>query len=114
MLTGTLPLPNHVAPFLSRHPACRALCSIPGSTILLRYIRNSHQNDPWRTVFELLLFAFAVRTVFSSRTRTDQASKNFVKLSEKVRRVSHALAPPRSLLADGRATDVCSAWPSLL
>lgn len=58
---------------------------IPGSAVLVRYVKVSHQNDPWRTLLELALFAFAVRTVLSSRTRTDRSAKNFVQLTEKVR-----------------------------
>ena len=34
---------------------------IPGSAIVIRYIKNSHQNDPIRTLVELFLFIFAVR-----------------------------------------------------
>jgi hypothetical protein len=80
------PLADHSDPPVSR-PLCKSstVSSIPGSAIALRYIRTSHQNDAWRTLFEILLFAFAVRTVFSSRTRNDQTSTNFVKLTEKVR-----------------------------
>ncbi|CED82979.1 serine palmitoyltransferase [Phaffia rhodozyma] len=60
-----------------------AFTSIPGSAIIVRYVKNSHQNDPWRTLLELCLFAFAVRTVLSSRTRTDRSPKNFVELTDK-------------------------------
>lgn len=34
---------------------------IPGSAIVLRYIRSSYQNDPIRSAVELLLFLFAIR-----------------------------------------------------
>lgn len=34
---------------------------IPGSAIVLRYIRSSYQNDPIRSLFELFLVIFAVR-----------------------------------------------------
>lgn len=34
---------------------------IPGSAIVIRYIKTSHQNDPVRTLVELFLFIFAVR-----------------------------------------------------
>lgn len=34
---------------------------IPGSAILLRYIRSSYQDDPIRSLVELFLFIFAVR-----------------------------------------------------
>lgn len=35
--------------------------SIPGSAIIVRYIRSSYQNDPIRSLVELFLFIFAVR-----------------------------------------------------
>lgn len=34
---------------------------IPGSSIVVRYIRSSYQNDPIRSLFELFLLLFAVR-----------------------------------------------------
>lgn len=33
---------------------------IPGSSILIRYIRSSYQDDPVRSAVELFLFLFAV------------------------------------------------------
>lgn len=57
---------------------------IPGSPILTRYIKSSYQNDPWRSLLEVLLLAFAVRTILKGRTRGDGQSKNFIKFSEKV------------------------------
>ncbi|WWD20547.1 hypothetical protein CI109_105023 [Kwoniella shandongensis] len=56
---------------------------IPGSPILLRYIRSSYQNDPWRSALEVLLVAFALRTILMGRTRGEGEGKNFVKLTEK-------------------------------
>ncbi|KAL2359015.1 hypothetical protein RJZ56_008154, partial [Blastomyces dermatitidis] len=32
---------------------------VPGSAILLRYIKSSYQNDPVRSAVELFLFLFA-------------------------------------------------------
>lgn len=61
---------------------------IPGSPIVLRYIKSSYQNDPWRSLLEVLLVAFALRTVLKGRTRGDGQSKNFIKFSEKVRPVT--------------------------
>lgn len=55
---------------------------IPGSHVIARYVRSSHQNDPGRTLLELILAAFAIGTLLQSRTRAD--NKNLVKLSEKV------------------------------
>ena len=46
----------------------RAFHAIPGSAVVVRYIQSSHRNDPGRTLLELLLFIFALWTVFQSRT----------------------------------------------
>jgi serine palmitoyltransferase len=61
-----------------------ALTRIPGSPIVIRYIESSYQNDPWRSILEVLLVAFAVRTLLKGRTRGDASSKNWVKLREEV------------------------------
>lgn len=63
-----------------------AFYKIPGSHVVARYVKSSHQNDPGRTVLELILFLFAIRTLLQSRTRTDRSGSNFVKLTEEVRR----------------------------
>ena len=57
---------------------------IPGSAVVARYVKSSHQNDPGRTLLELILFLFAVFTLLQSRTRADRAAKNFVKYTEEV------------------------------
>jgi hypothetical protein len=57
---------------------------IPGSVVLLRYIKSSHQNDPGRTLLEVILIIFAVRTLLQSRTRADRSGSNFVQLTEAV------------------------------
>ncbi|KAF9001202.1 serine palmitoyltransferase [Cyathus striatus] len=56
---------------------------VPGSAVILRYVRSSHQNDPGRTLLELILFAFAIRTLLQSRTRADRNGKNFIQFSDK-------------------------------
>ncbi|THH26523.1 hypothetical protein EUX98_g7669 [Antrodiella citrinella] len=56
---------------------------IPGSHVIARYVRSSHQNDPGRTVLEIMLFIFAVRTLLQSRTRADHSGKHFIKFDEK-------------------------------
>jgi serine palmitoyltransferase len=60
------------------------LTRIPGSPIIIRYIESSYQNDPYRSLLEVLLVAFAVRTLLKGRTRGDASSKNWVKLREDV------------------------------
>lgn len=40
---------------------------VPGSAVLVRYIRASYQNDPFRSALELLLFLVAVRYLVGSK-----------------------------------------------
>ncbi|GAA5893609.1 serine C-palmitoyltransferase LCB1 [Sporobolomyces salmoneus] len=56
---------------------------IPGSAIVWRYLKASHQDDPLRTVLEILLVFFIVRTYLMARTKGESSGKNFVKFSEK-------------------------------
>ncbi len=58
---------------------------LPGSAIIERYVRSSHQNDPGRTLLELILVALVIRTLLQSRTRADRSAKNFIEFSDKVR-----------------------------
>ncbi|KAL1721764.1 pyridoxal phosphate-dependent transferase [Schizophyllum commune] len=59
-----------------------AFYKLPGSAIVERYVRSSHQNDPGRTLLEIILFIFAIRTVFQRRTRSS-SEKHFIEFSEK-------------------------------
>jgi len=61
----------------------RIFYKVPGSAVLARYVRSSHQNDPGRTVLELILIAFAVRTLMQSRSR-DKSQGQMIKFNEKV------------------------------
>ncbi|KAK0447120.1 serine palmitoyltransferase [Armillaria borealis] len=61
----------------------RAFYTLPGSGVIERYVRSSHQNDPGRTLLELVLVALVVRTLLQSRTRADRTGKNFIEFSEK-------------------------------
>ncbi|GAA5828824.1 hypothetical protein JCM11251_005887 [Rhodosporidiobolus azoricus] len=56
---------------------------VPGSAIVWRYLKASHRDDPLRTVLEVLLVFFIVRTYLMARTKGESSGKNFVKLSEK-------------------------------
>lgn len=53
---------------------------MPGSAIILRYIKSSYQNDPVRSAIELFLFLFAVRYMLSPSYSTQKK----VKLTEEV------------------------------
>lgn len=56
---------------------------LPGSPILLRYIKSSYQNDPVRSGIELFLCLFAVRYLLAPAYSTH--NKSYVPLSEEVR-----------------------------
>jgi hypothetical protein len=57
---------------------------VPGSAVIARYVKSSHQDDPGRTLLEVILFLFAIRTLLQSRTRADGSGKNFVQYTEQV------------------------------
>lgn len=57
--------------------------TIPGSAIVIRYIKSSYQNDPIRSVIELFLFLFAMRYLLSP-SYSVQKSKGFVEFNEDV------------------------------
>lgn len=87
-------IPAPLVPILASITAISNILSdifhrLPGSPILLRYIKSSYQNDPWRSLLEVLLVAFALRTVLKGRTRGDGQTRGFIKFSEKVLLHSH-------------------------
>ncbi|KAF2459575.1 pyridoxal phosphate-dependent transferase, partial [Lineolata rhizophorae] len=53
---------------------------VPGSAIVLRYIKSSYQNDPMRSVVELLLFLFALRYMLAPKYSTQKPDR--IKLTE--------------------------------
>ncbi|WFC98898.1 serine C-palmitoyltransferase [Malassezia yamatoensis] len=55
---------------------------IPGRDIIMRYIASSYQNDPVRSLLELLLLLFAIRTILQNRTSGGQSTSNFVNLAQ--------------------------------
>lgn len=54
--------------------------TIPGSSILLRYIKSSYQNDPIRSLLEALLLLFAIRYFLASKYSTSK--QNYVVLDD--------------------------------
>ncbi|KJA21307.1 hypothetical protein HYPSUDRAFT_203077 [Hypholoma sublateritium FD-334 SS-4] len=56
---------------------------LPGSAVIQRYVKSSHQNDPGRTLLELILIIFAIRTLLQSRTRADRNGSHFIKFTDK-------------------------------
>ncbi|KAE8450034.1 hypothetical protein EG329_007173 [Mollisiaceae sp. DMI_Dod_QoI] len=53
---------------------------VPGSAMLIRYIRSSYQDDPVRSAIELVLVIFFIRYLLSPSYSTKNG--NFVKLTE--------------------------------
>jgi serine palmitoyltransferase len=56
---------------------------LPGSSIVLRYIKSSYQNDPVRSAVELFLFLFAVRYLLAPSYSVPK-HKGFVEFTEDV------------------------------
>jgi hypothetical protein len=56
---------------------------VPGSAMLIRYVRSSYQNDPVRSAIELILVVFFVRYLLAPSYSTHR--QNFVTLTEEVR-----------------------------
>ena len=55
---------------------------LPGSSIFLRYIKSSYQNDPVRSGIELFLCLFAVRYLLAPAYSTQK--KSYVRLTDEV------------------------------
>lgn len=55
---------------------------VPGSAVLIRYVRSSYQNDPVRSAIELVLVIFFIRYLLSPSYSTSK--QNFIKLREDV------------------------------
>jgi serine palmitoyltransferase len=62
--------------------ASLAFQKVPGSAVLVRYIRSSYQNDPMRSAIELVLVLFFIRYLLSPSYSTHK--QNYVKLREEV------------------------------
>lgn len=55
---------------------------VPGSAMLIRYIQSSYQDDPVRSVIELVLVIFFIRYLLAPSYVTH--NNNFVQLTEEV------------------------------
>ncbi|ODV98426.1 hypothetical protein PACTADRAFT_185043 [Pachysolen tannophilus NRRL Y-2460] len=58
-----------------------AIKRIPGGKIIIDYIRASYQNDPYRSLFEFILVAFAIR--YFLKSKSSYSKKDYIKLTEK-------------------------------
>jgi serine palmitoyltransferase len=54
------------------HDANAYFEKLPGSSIAVRYIKSSYQNDPVRSAIELFLFLFAVRYLLAPKYSTQK------------------------------------------
>ena len=52
------------------HELANLFHRVPGSAILLRYVKSSYQDDPIRSAVELFLFLFAVRYLLAPKYST--------------------------------------------
>jgi serine palmitoyltransferase len=43
--------------------------SIPGHRIAWKYVKASHQNDPWRTLVEVIIFLWLLVYIFRNRRK---------------------------------------------
>ena len=73
-------LPGQVTVWLDA--ASNTFQRVPGSAVLIRYVRSSYQNDPVRSAIELILVIFFIRYLLSPSYSTSK--QNFIKLSEDV------------------------------
>ncbi|KAK0713142.1 pyridoxal phosphate-dependent transferase [Lasiosphaeria miniovina] len=60
--------------------AATAFQKVPGSAVLIRYVRSSYQNDPVRSAIELVLVIFFIRYLLAPSYSTSK--QNFIKLTE--------------------------------
>ncbi|KAL2163390.1 hypothetical protein VTH06DRAFT_5447 [Thermothelomyces fergusii] len=60
--------------------ASAAFQKVPGSAVLIRYVRSSYQNDPIRSAIELVLVIFFIRYLLSPSYSTSK--QNYVQLTE--------------------------------
>ena len=59
-----------------------AFQKVPGSAVIIRYVRSSYQNDPVRSALELILVVFFIRYLLAPSYSTSK--QNFIKLTEDV------------------------------
>ncbi|OAA59654.1 serine palmitoyl transferase subunit [Niveomyces insectorum RCEF 264] len=71
-------LPSRVTVWLDA--ATHTFQRVPGSAVLIRYVRSSYQNDPVRSAIELILVIFFIRYLLSPSYSTSK--QNYIQLSE--------------------------------
>jgi serine palmitoyltransferase len=88
---------------LWRDEATYAFQKVPGSAVLIRYVRSSYQNDPVRSALELVLVIFVIHYLFAPSYST---KKNEIKLTDAVR----ALRSSSSFFTDICAYRKSTSW----
>lgn len=73
-------LQSHLNEWLAE--GATAFQKVPGSAVLIRYVRSSYQNDPVRSAIELVLVIFFIRYLLAPSYSTSK--QNYVKLTEEV------------------------------
>jgi hypothetical protein len=73
-------VPIRFAPYVQE--AVDAFQRVPGSAVLIRYVRSSYQNDPIRSAIELVLVIFFIRYLLAPSYSTSK--QNFIQLSDDV------------------------------
>jgi len=81
---------------------------IPGSGIVLRYIKSSYQNDPIRSAIELILFLFAVRYLLAPSYSTKKPIKEH--LTEEVRARCSRLEIEQFAYTEQEIDDLVEDW----
>eukprot|EP00158_Paraphelidium_tribonemae_P003519 Partr_v1_DN26194_c0_g1_i2_m10333 len=72
-----------------------AVEKFPGAAIVLRYVQNSYQNDPFRIVLEVFLLIFAFKYLLSKKYAPDSQE---LRLTDKVYAPA-VLCKPGSLIS---------------
>jgi serine palmitoyltransferase len=77
---------------------------VPGSAVLIRYVRSSYQNDPVRSALELVLVIFFIRYLLAPSYSTSK--QNYIPLRDDVRKPL-PLASEAPLAPQGLPVQVC-------
>jgi serine palmitoyltransferase len=88
--------------------AAVAFQKVPGSAVLIRYVRSSYQNDPVRSAIELVLFIFFIRYLLSPSYSTSK--QNYVKFTEAVSLLALGRTRRKRKGADGNGDRKSTSW----
>ncbi|KAI8987369.1 pyridoxal phosphate-dependent transferase [Mycotypha africana] len=82
MDSNTVPLTEEQAEFINSTVSSLSeiIAAVPGSHLVISYLKNAYQNDPFRIALELFLVFFAIKYIMSAKYKPHD---NAVKLTEK-------------------------------